>query len=354
MAQLPAAPRTENQNGVLNSLQYLRALAALAVVVFHAGEKTGLHFTIGAAGVDIFFVISGFVMYLTTANRSITPGRFMLDRVKRIVPLYWMATGVMIAGAWAGLFPNLVLETKHVLASLFFVPMQSPSNGGIWPVLVQGWTLNFEMFFYLIFAASLFFSGRWRLSVPLALLSALVIADLVIEPSGAMALTYTRPILLEFAAGMLIAFCWLKGWVPRWTEGALLALAGLAGFALIFALGLAFDTAICGPLAAMLVFGAMTLDKHGKVPVLPLPAYLGNASYSIYLWHTFAVSVIAKVSAALGLPPAVALVAAIAAGTLAGAISYQLIEQPLNALLKGGRPAFFHRRSRTAIENQRI
>lgn len=355
-----ADPHTGDVPAVLNSVQYLRAVAALAVVVFHAGERTGLHVTIGAAGVDIFFVISGFVMYLTSTRRPVTPGRFMLDRIKRIVPLYWIATGVMIAGAWVGLFPNLVLEPVHALASLFFIPMQSPSSGEVWPVLVQGWTLNYEMFFYLIFAASLFCPPRWRLVFPLGILAALVTAGALAAPAGPIGLTYTQPILLEFAAGMLMAACWLKGWIPRWHTGLFLALAGLAGFALIFAFGLGFDARICGPLATMLVFGAITLETHGKMPRLPGLTYLGNASYSIYLWHTFAVSVLVKIAGATGLPPLPSFLLAIAGGAVAGIISYQIIERPLNArlnaVLKDRRAIAFQPRARTRapIENQQI
>lgn len=355
-----ADPQTGNVSAVLNSVQYLRAVAALAVVVFHAGERTGLHFSIGAAGVDIFFVISGFVMYLTSMRRPVTPGRFMLDRIKRIVPLYWIATGVMMAGAWVGLFPNLVLEPVHALASLFFIPMQSPSSGEVWPVLVQGWTLNYEMFFYLIFAASLFCPSRWRLAFALSLLAALVSAGALAAPAGAIALTYTQPILLEFAAGMLIAACWLKGWIPRWHTGLFLALAGLAGFALIFAFGLGFSALICGPLAAMLVCGAITLETHGKMLRMPGLTYLGNASYSIYLWHTFAISVLVKIAGASGLPPLPSFLLAIASGVVAGIISYQIIERPLNArlnaVMKNRRSVPFHlqARPRAQIENQQI
>ena len=355
-----ADPQTGNVPAVLNSIQYLRAVAALAVVVFHAGERAGLHFTIGAAGVDIFFVISGFVMFLTSMKRPVTPGRFLLDRIKRIVPLYWIATGVMMAGAWVGLFPNLVLEPAHALASLFFIPMQSPSTGEVWPVLVQGWTLNYEMFFYLIFAASLFCPSRWRLAFPLSILGSLAIAGLLAGPANPIALTYTRPILLEFAVGMLVAACWLKGWIPRWPAGALLALAGLGGFALIFASGLGFSALICGPLAAMLVFGAITLERHGKMPRIPGLTYLGNASYSIYLWHTFAISVLMKVADAGGLPPLPGFLLAIAGGVVAGIISYIIIERPLNArlnaVLKNRRAIAFHPRARppAPIENQQI
>src|SRR5690606_23505965 len=95
--------------GRLHGVQYLRAFAALAVVVFHAAERTGGHFTIGAAGVDVFFVVSGFIMWVISQGRPVTPLRFLRQRLERIAPLYWVATSIMVGGALAGLFPNLRL-----------------------------------------------------------------------------------------------------------------------------------------------------------------------------------------------------------------------------------------------------
>ena len=83
-------------------------------MVFHAAERTGAHFAIGAAGVDVFFVISGFIMWVIVEDRPLSPSRFFRDRLERIAPLYWIATGVMVAGALAGLFPNLRLTAYHV------------------------------------------------------------------------------------------------------------------------------------------------------------------------------------------------------------------------------------------------
>jgi len=125
-----------------------------AVVVFHAAERTGGHFAI-AAGVNVFFVISGFITWVICERRPTTPARFLRERLERIAPVYWIATGIMVAGALASLFPNLKLTLGPVLGSLFFIPHHSPSNGQVWSVLVQGWTLNYEIFFYMVFAGSL-------------------------------------------------------------------------------------------------------------------------------------------------------------------------------------------------------
>ncbi|WP_439617208.1 acyltransferase family protein [Shinella sp.] len=312
----------------LYGIQYLRAFAALAVVVFHAGERSGYAFAIGATGVDVFFVISGFIMWVIVARRPVSPGRFLADRVRRIVPVYWLATAVMVAGALAGLFPNLLLTAEHVAASLFFVPWRSPSSGEIWPVLVQGWTLNYEMFFYAVFAACLLLPARLRLPVMAAVFLTLVAIGFAVESDNPLFLTYTRPIILEFVAGMLIGRLSLAGWLPNRTVSIALIGTALAGLAAIGILRLPFDEWTCGPLAIALVYGTVALEKHGRIARFRLPALLGDASYSIYLWHTFAISVAAKVGAALVLPAPLVFVSSIAVGTLVGLCGYVLIERP--------------------------
>lgn len=335
----------QSKPGTLYGIQYLRALAALAVVIFHAAERTGHAFAIGAAGVDVFFVISGFIMWVIAERRPIAPGRFLLDRVRRIVPVYWLATGVMVAGALAGLFPNLVLTGEHVTASLLFLPVRSPSSGELWPVLVQGWTLNYEMFFYLAFAVCLALPSRLRLAVMAAVFGLLVTLGIIVKSDAPLFLMYTRPIILEFIAGMLIARLWLNGHVPRRSLALALIGLGLAGFATIGILRLPFDEWTCGPLACMLVYGMVALEKHGGIAGLPLPVMLGDASYSIYLWHTFAISVAAKAAVLLGLSPAIAFVLCVCAGTALGIAGYHLIEQPL---LHGSRRGWFAGRFRSA------
>ena len=100
---MPSAAPPADLPRRLDGIQHLRALAAIGVVLFHAAERSGLHFTIGAAGVDVFFVISGFIMWIITAGRPVTPNAFLRERILRIVPLYWLATAVMVFGALAGL-----------------------------------------------------------------------------------------------------------------------------------------------------------------------------------------------------------------------------------------------------------
>ena len=90
-----------------------------------------------------------------------------------------------------------------------------------------------------------------------------------------------------------------------------------------------FDEWTCGPLACALVYGTAALERNGQIPLFRTPAMLGEASYSIYLWHTFAISVIAKAGATLALPAPLIFATSIGAGTIAGLCGYYLVEKPL-------------------------
>ena len=318
----------------LYGIQYLRAFAALAVVLFHAAERSDSHFQIGAVGVDVFFVISGFIMWTISERRPVTPLRFLFDRLQRIAPSYWLVTAIMIAGAIAGLFPNMKLTAGHILGSMIFIPVRSPSNDMIWPVLVQGWTLNYEMFFYAIFAVGLLLSRRIRLASIASVFVAFVIAGIIFNPQSPVLLTYTRPIILEFVAGIILAQLWLSGKMPGAVAGIVLIVAALSGFAAIQLLRLDFNELTCGPLAVALVFGTVSLERSGKLPTIPLLTYLGNSSYSIYLWHTLAVSVMIKLLAHTEIPSDVATFICLVSGVLLGVCAYELAEKPLRNLLK--------------------
>lgn len=321
-------------------IQYLRAVAALGVVVFHAAERTGHHFAIGAAGVDVFFVISGFIMWVISERRPVSPLAFLRDRIQRIAPIYWLATAVMVIGGLVGLFPNLVLSNAHVLSSLLFIPMRSPSSGEIWPVLVQGWTLNYEMFFYAVFALTLLLPRSRRLPAIAGCFSALVAIGVAVDTDSALFVTYTRPIILEFVAGMIVAELWLRGRVPGAMSGLMLVAGAFSGFAAVAVLRLPFDEFILGPLAVMLVLGTLALEAQGWFRPSRLPMMLGCASYSIYLWHTFAISVVVKACGMMGTGLLTSALLAVIAGTALGVFAYLLIEKPLATRLRSG---FFSR-----------
>lgn len=283
------------QNRSLDAVQYLRAIAALMVVYFHLVDEIPAYtafLTAGSlidfdrmrTGVDIFFVISGFIMVVTSCNSK--PGEFLMRRAMRIAPLYWTLTFAMAAPA---VVLPAILHSRHSLTvvqlvkSLLFIPFNNPDHGGeIWPVLVPGWTLNLEMYFYVIFAVLLIWRpirGR-QITVAAALFAALVALHTLTSRSS-IAGFYTQPMVLEFACGMVLAYLYARGMhLPK----AVSALLILLGFALILCRGGPW----AGIPAVMIVSGAVGLESAAAVPRWRFAVLLGDASYSLYLTHIFA------------------------------------------------------------------
>ncbi|RYF56073.1 MAG: acyltransferase, partial [Comamonadaceae bacterium] len=214
---------------VLISLQYARAVAALLVVYAHLSgfavfRPLGLP-EFGGMGVDLFFVISGFVMW-ESAGRH-TAGEFVLRRVARIVPAYWFYTSllVLLALAAPSLTPNISFDGWALAGSYLFIPYTN-AQGLHNPILLQGWTLNYEAFFYGVFAISLWLhTRRSRFGFVAGLLLSLCVVGAIVEPQGAAATLATSPMLLEFVLGMAISAI-LKGWAPHGSLSVALAVAG--------------------------------------------------------------------------------------------------------------------------------
>ena len=143
------------------SLQYLRFFAAILVVLAHTTDSLYLTlsndnfgiFTRGGRGVDIFFVISGFIMIYITQNKGISGFQFIISRLTRVAPLYWFFTSLMIFATifLSGMVNSNSIDLYSILTSYIFIPWVHPSNGDVQPILRQGWTLNLEFFFYIIF-----------------------------------------------------------------------------------------------------------------------------------------------------------------------------------------------------------
>ena len=136
----------------------------------------------------------------------------MRKRLIRVVPLYWVLT-LFLAGV-AIMKPEVlattVFDLRHFVASMLFIPWQHPQIGAMLPLLIPGWTLNYEMAFYVMFAVSLALPRSIRLWALLALLGGLVALGAAMPLSGILAF-YTDPIILEFAAGLLLAKAWTSG-----------------------------------------------------------------------------------------------------------------------------------------------
>jgi exopolysaccharide production protein ExoZ len=359
MGQGMDQPQAATPGAHLESLQYLRGLAAMLVVFYHAVGQlvipTGSFHVpqIGAAGVDIFFVVSGFVMFWTTRGRTLAPGDFMLKRLIRIAPLYWFFTLAVAAVAFA--VPQLLrathFNTWHILMSLLFVPVWHPFiprevEGAISPIIVPGWTLNLEIVFYLLFALTLKARASlrpWLLSI--LLIALYVAARTVLWPTSLR--FYGTDLLAEFMAGVVLA-CLIDR-LPR---------GGSRGWAALFAVALpvmlALDYArpplpqsiFLGVPALLCVLAALQVERAGALPSSRVLGLLGDASYSIYLSHIFVIAGVRIVANAVGYDLALFagvpfLVLTLATAATVGFAVHGLIEKPLlaavNRAVRGNR-----------------
>jgi exopolysaccharide production protein ExoZ len=331
-------------NNKIESVQLLRAIAALGVILFHtAGQlaaRNGLVCAwagLGAAGVDLFFVVSGFIMWVTAIDRDERVQRFAIKRVVRIVPLYWLTTTIVLAIVVVApeLMRNASRDPLHYLASFAFVAWPHPKlTGHFWPVLVPGWTLNYEMLFYLFVAASLALHRKVRGWFIACALFGLVLLGLIAHPSGVLSF-YTNPIILEFLFGMVIGV--MFGTTKRNQRVHFsLCLIGLVLFISVGTLEVEQNRVVTwGVPLAICAAGAINLSvPHRNVVVLGLQV-IGDASYSIYLTQFIvippATMLMAHVLRHMNMSLGSLTFASGVAGTsvLVGIGTYYLIEKPM-------------------------
>jgi exopolysaccharide production protein ExoZ len=238
------------------SIQYLRAVAAMMVVFYHIKPQLARMGYTGAwwewldSGVDVFFVISGFIMWTTAGDGKSTPRAFVLRRLHRIVPLYWVITSFSVAIMLVA--PKLVqvsrFDMHHVVASYLFIPALHPTLKMLWPVVTPGWTINYEMFFYAIFAGCMLVKGRAQ--------------------AYALSLVFVGLVCLQI-------FVHDGKSVP--------------------------DVVMRGAPAVVLVYGCVAAEMRRPVREMRLFRHLGDASYSIYLSHFSVLSAFAQAWRALHL-----------------------------------------------------
>jgi len=300
----------------IQSIQALRGIAALLVVICHAGtmfeaysKRFGLSFPpfysllwidLGACGVDIFFVISGFIMaYVAWEHfgEKGYPKTFFIHRLIRIVPIYWVCTTVMaICFLW---IPSLIQSGRstslvHILCSYFFIPHSD--HGDRHPILGVGWSLNYEMFFYLIFTIFLPLRRMWALTAIATTLVAVVLLGIF---------TYqwflSSTVILEFGYGILLGIVFRKNasglsfrFAPIFNRSLFLGGFALLGL-LLTHFGFPSDLIrgfLVGIPSLLIVLGTLGWEDH-RIPNGLIR--LGNASYSLYLTHFFIGVAIARV-----------------------------------------------------------
>lgn len=325
----------------IDSLQALRALAATTVIFDHIPY---LHW--GAFGVDIFFIVSGFVICHITAIDS---SDFFLKRVFRIVPLYWLCTFCIAAVALArpGLLGATTYSTSYFLKSLFFIPYRRLDHRLV-PMLFLGWTLQFEMLFYAIFGTALMFTKKYAREAAIAGLIVVALLGKPFRHLSPIVLFYARDVVIQFACGITCYILWERyGTTIRRIPLVLSAVAAIASYAFFIPFDLRIfnsygpyfvhipDFLIRGIPASLIVLAFLSGEGRIKYPAFVL--LIGDASYSLYLLHPYILEMLEHKLGKLATfsPLNMAITIALVAVCYGCAIaSYRLFEMPSNQFLR--------------------
>ena len=335
----------------IETIQHLRAIAVLAVLVDHAAlQATAARFFgpwewaellfAGFAGVDLFFIISGFIITVVCLDASLKPKltwqSFVRHRVVRIVPVMWVAILGMAAMRYLN---HGTLNLEAYAASFFLLPA-----GHLEPEHI--WSIRQEMLFYTVFAVTFFVRHPWAKAVlPLWWLAQAICGLVPAAALGAWGDVVLRPVNLHFGLGVAIGMAHLKGWLrPRFSVGPWLPAAQVA-FYLVFSWALfAFDLydptvlshkAWMGAALAALVLWSLSTNLRDSAPSRAL-SFVGDASYSIYLFHPHTQAVVLTLVKRFN-PDTSPMVAVVLASVLPLAmccLAYLWIEKPLIAFFK--------------------
>ena len=334
----PAVPR----RGEIRTVQSLRGFACLLVVAYHAVDGRWAN---GSAGVDLFFVISGLVMGLSSsgpASRADGWRVFAARRLRRLVPLYWTMTTLKLAIGLA--LPATLAATRpgvwNVVASYLFIPARDGA-GVVRPLLGVGWTLQFEMLFYGLFACAL----AWRrppLAVILPVLGPLAALGFLREAGWPAPLVLANGLVLEFCAGLLLAG--FAGHLVRlpaplaWVVGAI----GLGALLVLPSCG-PWRFAVWGSGASLVVAACLALEQTIGARLPRWKLALGEASFATYLVHPFLVPWVVRAAHAVAggcvdaVAVSVAIFASLVVSCLAGLALHRWVDRPMRAWLR--RPA---------------
>ncbi|MEG3882001.1 acyltransferase [Microcoleus sp. herbarium7] len=346
--------KSSTGNKRLNLLQVYRGIAAVLVVLFHLNDMSRERlnqvtffnlFQAGWSGVDYFFVLSGFIMVYVHRSAIGKPDQlksFLVKRTVRIYPIYWIITLIVLAFFLVvpGFANNKDLSIQHIFVSLLLLPQNDK------PILDVGWTLIYELFFYLLFCVAIWFKPKYSVPILSSWLFVTMLHYLKVVNFGGEAFLLNivfGNMNLEFVLGCLAGYAVIKFGTAisknRWIlfGAANLGYAGL----LIFYAGNSLEIermSSFGVLAALLIVSSASIDLNDSPKVPKILTYLGDASYSIFLIHSPIVSAITKVlqKANLGkyydgffAPSLVALMAVVA-----GCLFYSLVEKPLTVYLR--------------------
>lgn len=326
---------TKSIEAKIEIIQLMRLLCSIMIILFHS-NIIGMH---GYFAADIFNVLSGFILVYST-HKVVSSKYFFYNRLVRIIPLYWFFT--LITYALISFMPQISLMSEakipYLLKSLFFIPFINGKGAGV-PIMGVGWTLNYEMFFCLIFWLGMKINHRYRGLISSFIIITLVVIGRVFKLDNYILRFYTDSLMLEFVFGIVIFYMkdLIKEYAQkRWVQisGYVFVIVSMA--ILIFDLGV--DTNIIrgirlGIPAFLLVL--ISIISFEKITFPRRLIALGNATYSIYLLEYFTTALYKVLAGKLGFIMESILFATMIAGTLAaGYLIYILIEKPLYLKLR--------------------
>lgn len=276
---------------MINSIQLLRVFAALGVVIAHY-KLFGIKF--GGFGVDIFFIISGFIISYVVRNNT---GNFMKKRISRVVPLYTLATILtatlaLLKPSW---FKNVFVDPNSLFKSLLYIPYRTLNSG---PILSLGWTLNNEMFFYLIVAVCILFIKNKNniLITTISVIFLVYVIGIFYDFDNYILNFFTKGLLLEFIYGVLLFLFW-ENYNHILTKKYNLSfiLLGLISISLLIYIDVTgelkyFSRNIWRGIPSLFVVIAfLSLEKYINVKSKLIKFFieLGDSSYVMYLFHPY-------------------------------------------------------------------
>lgn len=337
------------------NIQHLRAVAVLLVVLHHLvwlvnsfsvkyASQVWMPRPNGQIGVDIFFVISGFIMVHTAGSTfgAKNAGRtFLKNRVIRIVPLYWVATALETAVLYISHSDDAsgTPAFLNIFRSFFFLPYESEPDK-FHPILGVGWTLNCEMFFYVVFAICLALPLRAGLALLASTFIAMVIAGSFFALDGSLKF-WASPLILEFLLGVSLGLAFRsfdRQLLPAYSTSVAALIVVLIGACLTHdednALGFR-------PLFWTLSLAVVAIAVFSRQPSgVFSKAFekIGDSSYSLYLTHSTAVTIgltaIDRVGVLKHLPPTGLFVATVVGAIIWGLVVNAYVEKPLIKLFR--------------------
>jgi len=345
----------------LDSIQVLRAIAAIAVVFFHTKTinlaptydfgNAWLNrvdpFNTGQCGVDIFFVISGFIMAMVTNGRHKRKGAFwdfLQKRFIRIIPPYWLWTLFLLFLFM--LFPHLskrTFECREAILSLLLVPY-TPSMAEFSPILSVGWTLQYEIYFYALVGFGLFFP-RKNFIVGMGIFFLMTTAFLP-QRYGPLSRLMADTILWEFFAGVLLFELFKTGKSLPIKLSIVFSILAITAFYYFAEKAITSSRFIYWGIPALsLVASFISLEKKISLRIPNILVFLGDSSYTLYLCHIIILSAITRFFVLVGLnktlPPDVIIILFTTISIICGCILYVISEKPILDYLMNKRIKYF-------------